>query len=175
MRTPVLLLLAVGLSACAREERDFRGSGAPAGAADRVVMSELRPGPSAIDASPYIYQENRWAVSEGMRLYTWFNCSGCHAAGGGGGIGPPLRDDEWIYGSGPDNIYSTIVQGRPDGMPAFRDRIDPADVWKLVAYVRAVGRLTPKDTWSARSDNMAETSPWRSRTDSAGLERRILH
>src|SRR5690606_20313179 len=127
------------------------------------------------DASPVIYQENRWAIGEGQRLYRWFNCHGCHASGGGGGIGPPLGADEWIYGSSPDNIYATIVQGRPGGMPAFRDRIDPADVWKLVAYVRAVGRLTPKDTWSARQDNMAEASPWRSRTDSAGHERRIVH
>ena len=30
------------------------------------------------------YQENRWAVGEGMRLYNGFNCVGCHANGGGG-------------------------------------------------------------------------------------------
>ena len=41
---------------------------------------------------------------------------------GGGGIGPPLMDDRWIYGSAPENIYASIVQGRPNGMPAWGGR-----------------------------------------------------
>ena len=36
-----------------------------------------------------------WHVSEGKRLYDGFNCTGCHAYGGGD-IGPPLMDDQWI-------------------------------------------------------------------------------
>ena len=28
-------------------------------------------------------------------------------------------DAEWIYGSHPEQIYSDIVQGRPNGMPSF--------------------------------------------------------
>ena len=29
-------------------------------------------------------------------------------------------DDKWIYGSRPEQIYSDIVQGRPNGMPSLR-------------------------------------------------------
>ena len=46
------------------------------------------------------YDGNAYAVSEGKRLYNQFNCSGCHFQGGGG-IGPPLMDADWIYGSAP--------------------------------------------------------------------------
>ena len=28
-------------------------------------------------------------------------------------------DDKWIYGYEPEQIFATISQGRPNGMPAF--------------------------------------------------------
>ena len=63
-------------------------------------------------------RSNAYARREGKRLFSWYNCIGCHA-NGGGGMGPPLMDDEWIYGSEPANIFATIVEGRPNGMPSF--------------------------------------------------------
>ena len=82
----------------------------------------------------------RMPSSEGQRLFGWYNCAGCHA-NGGGGMGPPLMDDEWIYGSSPENIYTTIVQGRPNGMPSFAGKIPTPQVWMLVAYVRSLSAL----------------------------------
>ncbi len=80
------------------------------------------------------YQANEEALGEGKRLYNQFNCSGCHA-GGGGAIGPALMDGVWIYGNQPGNIYSTIVEGRPNGMPAFGGRIPEDKIWRIAAYV----------------------------------------
>lgn len=156
-----LCALPLCTAGCEREHRDFRANRGLAGAADAVRVTELRPGPEGTPPPAQIYSENRWAVAEGQRLYAWFNCAGCHAPGGGGGIGPPLRDGEWIYGSEPENIYATIVQGRARGMPAFGGRIDPADAWKLVAYVRSMAELTPADTWGGRAKHMAEIDPQR--------------
>ena len=34
-------------------------------------------------------------------------------------MGPALIDRRWTYGSEPGDIYDTIVQVRPNGMPAF--------------------------------------------------------
>ena len=67
-----------------------------------------------------------------------FNCAGCHGGAGGGGIGPPLADAQWIYGDSPANIYASIVQGRPNGMPAFGPSLQGEAVWKLAAYVRSL-------------------------------------
>ena len=50
-------------------------------------------------------------------------------------------DAQWIYGNQPQNIFSTIVEGRPNGMPSFRGRIATQQVWQLVAYVRSVGAI----------------------------------
>ncbi|HET7234261.1 MAG TPA: c-type cytochrome [Longimicrobium sp.] len=104
------------------------------------------------------YSENAYAVSEGKRLFRQFNCSGCHGQGGGA-IGPALMDGAWIYGSAPDRIYASIVEGRPNGMPSFRGRISNTQLWQLVAYVRSMSGLTPRDTWSPRSDHMQEGRP----------------
>src|ERR1044071_3848683 len=51
-------------------------------------------------------ETNAYAIAEGKRLYTQLNCVGCHA-NGGGGMGPPLMDDKWIYGSAPANKIGT--------------------------------------------------------------------
>lgn len=155
-RTLVLLL---ALSACEREKRSYRE--VPPGAAPfpAVQVTELQAGPKTTDPSAGAYQENRWAVGQGQTFYEQYNCAGCHAPGGGGGMGPPLNDDEWIYGSDPENVFATIVEGRPNGMPSFRGRIDSGQIWQLVAYVRTMSGLTPPDVWPARQDHMQEARP----------------
>ena len=80
--------------------------------------------------------------AEGRRLFLWMNCAGCHGARGGGGIGPPLLDADWIYGREPANVYQSIVQGRPYGMPSYA-RLSPDQVWQIVAYVRSLERPQP--------------------------------
>ncbi len=80
------------------------------------------------------------AVERGMKDFDAFNCSGCHAANGGGGMGPSLSDDIWIYRSSPANIYLTIVQGRSKGMPAFGAMLPDRTVWELVAYVQSISQ-----------------------------------
>jgi cytochrome c oxidase cbb3-type subunit 3 len=116
------LLAAVTLgAACKREARDVRATPALSGSERGVVVSALYAGgvPSSIAGTLHDYQENAYAMSEGKRLFDAYNCSGCHAHGGGA-IGPALMDAKWIYGSAPENIFTTIIEGRPNGMPSFR-------------------------------------------------------
>jgi cytochrome c oxidase cbb3-type subunit III len=104
------------------------------------------------------YEETGYDVSEGKRLYTWFNCKGCHA-NGGGGIGPALMDDRWIYGAEPRNIYETIVEGRPNGMPSFRNKIPDQQIWQIAAYVRSMSGLVPAYARSSRNDDLSAKRP----------------
>jgi len=109
------------------------------------------------------YTDNAWGMGEGQRLYAQMNCLGCHAHGGGG-MGPPLMDEKWIYGFDDAAIYSTIVHGRPNGMPAFRHRLSDDQAWQLVAYVKSLGGHASKFAASVRDDHMAVT-PGPARTD----------
>src|SRR3954463_3176762 len=138
------LALALSLASCKREDRGFRVDPPAARLGTSIVVSGgftagAFPMPAAYEND---YEKNAYALSEGKRLFEYFNCSGCHFHGGGG-IGPPLMDDRWIYGSNPENIHATIIEGRPNGMPSFRGKIPDYQIWQISAYVRSLGGLTP--------------------------------
>ncbi|HEV2912329.1 MAG TPA: c-type cytochrome [Pyrinomonadaceae bacterium] len=153
------------LSSCKREERGFRVQPAAASRTDSVTLTELRPGESQPPPSASVrneYEENAYAMNEGKRLYEWMNCVGCHAHGGGG-MGPALMDDRWIYGGQPEQVFATIVQGRPNGMPSFRGRIPDYQVWQLAAYVRSMSGQVPSDAAPGRSDDIHAKEPEQSK------------
>jgi cytochrome c oxidase cbb3-type subunit 3 len=163
----LLLVLFAACASCQRESRDFHPNapeaepvqvtpltdyraGGPASEIEKATTSEL------ITKRPETYAENAPALSDGKRLYTQFNCYGCHAHGGGD-MGPPLMDDRWIYGSSPEQIFSSIVAGRPNGMPAFGAKIPAYEVWQLAAYVRSMSGLASSDAAPGRDDHMQTT------------------
>ena len=150
--------VAGALAACERESRPFRDLPAISARAQNETETPLFAGTPQEPSGPSPFQQNAWSQSEGKRLFTAYNCAGCHA-NGGGGIGPALMDDEWIYGYLPGNIYSSIVAGRPNGMPSFRNKIPDYQVWQLVAYVQSMSGQTPIDASPGRSDHMQAHGP----------------
>jgi cytochrome c oxidase cbb3-type subunit 3 len=148
-----IFLLCLTFIACEREKRQFSGPPANFKAYD-VTMSDIHPGTPALPQPINISSDDRaFDANEGKRLYTQYNCSGCHF-NGGGGIGPPLMDEKWIYGDKPENIYSTIVEGRPNGMPSFRQKIPDNQLQQIVAYVRSMSGQLRKDVAPTRNDSM---------------------
>jgi cytochrome c oxidase cbb3-type subunit 3 len=157
LRTALLLL---ALAGCDREARESRGQPLPETGPLTRVTSFNAGGPVAmpVDVRAAHYGENAFHLSEGQRLYEDFNCSGCHAHGGGD-IGPPLMDDEWIYGGQAEQIVATIAQGRPNGMPSFANKLTEQQMWQLAAYVRSLSGNVPKDAASSRGDTMSSIEP----------------
>lgn len=155
----VLIGFVLLLSACKREDRSFHVSTTEATPPSGVRVSTLHPGlesppPHAVNG----FEENALAVSEGKRLFSAFNCVGCHA-NGGGGMGPPLIDQRWIYGNAPEQIFATITQGRPNGMPAFGDKLTTQQIWQLTAYVRSMSGMISTNVAPGRSDHMKSNPP----------------
>ncbi len=154
-RAARIAICLLALTACKREARNLRP------APTRLIIygssareSDLHPGGvQAYGVSNPDYG-NAVSISEGERLFAWYNCSGCHSHGGGG-IGPPLIKSEWIYGGEPANIFDTIVKGRPNGMPTWGGRIPEYQIWQLVAYVRSLNNQEPKAATPARTDMIA--------------------
>jgi cytochrome c oxidase cbb3-type subunit III len=83
------------------------------------------------------YDGNEEMIEAGKQLYAAMNCVGCHSHGGGG-MGPALMDDTWVYGSSIEHIVSTIREGRPNGMPSFRGRLPDEQIWQIAAYVKSL-------------------------------------
>ena len=159
-RLVIFIMLAgiVGLAGCDRERRDFKlTNGEQLTASTRLTT--LQPGaqsPQPRIESPL--RGNAYALSEGKRLYSAYNCVGCHAHGGGG-MGPALMDDKWRYGGRIDQIAATIAEGRPNGMPSWRGKLTDDQIWKLAAYVRSLSGQPSKDVVSSRADAMSTGSP----------------
>jgi cytochrome c oxidase cbb3-type subunit 3 len=143
-----IALCILAATACEREKREFT-----------LPAKKARVGARAdADAIIASYERNAQALATGKRLFTWYNCNGCHASGGGGS-GPALMDDVWIYGSDPMTIYLTIYDGRPNGMPGFGTRITENQIWQLVAYVRSLAGLGSSDAAPNRDDAMLGHPP----------------
>ena len=150
LRCPPAVSVAIAasllLGACERERRDLENT-----------TPDFAPQAQELTAAGEIYERSAYHVSEGSRLFRWYNCVGCHA-NGGGGMGPALIDNEWRYGASIEEIYDTIRDGRPNGMPSFRGKATEVQIWQLAAYVRSLGGLTPQSS-SSRREAMASTPP----------------
>jgi cytochrome c oxidase cbb3-type subunit 3 len=146
---------------CKREERIYRIQPPDAEVANAVPVTSFHAGPATTQAT-YMpanpYENNAYALTEGGRLFNAMNCSGCHFHGGGG-IGPPLMDDKWIYGGEPAQIFDTIIRGRPNGMPSFRNRLQESQAWMIVAYVRSLSGNANPNAAPGRDDHMNSTPP----------------
>jgi cytochrome c oxidase cbb3-type subunit 3 len=138
-----LALFVMVLAACERERRQYQ---LPAAKAPAIQQHHADTG------------RNAYAMAQGKNLFRWFNCVGCHS-NGGGGMGPALMDDQWRYGNRPQDIYASIMDGRPNGMPAFRGKINEDQVWQLVAYVRSMSGWARKDAAPSRNDSLYPGEP----------------
>jgi cytochrome c oxidase cbb3-type subunit III len=137
------LLIVMLMPACGRTPPS---GGATAAPPPMVTAVGPIPGPSgnaqglaSVDpggANPYT--DNRTATGEGRQLFIRFNCSGCHGGRAGGGMGPSLRDVDWIYGDRDAQLFSSISEGRAHGMPSWQPRLTADQIWKLVTYIRSL-------------------------------------
>jgi len=128
------LAVAFALFACARPPDT-----APEGQRS-VVRQPVGPVPGVGDLPPEKNPRgmDRNVLQEGRRLFRQYNCSGCHGEHGGGGMGPSLRDQIWLYGDAPGKIFNSIAEGRAHGMPAWGTRVPDRQVWALVAYIQSM-------------------------------------
>jgi len=115
---------------------------APAGRSAEVgvVPGPARNAPARPDVA---YPDDAYTREKGRLLFTRFNCAGCHGDHAGGGMGPSLRDQDWIYGSSPRDIFDSIAEGRARGMPAWGPLLPPEYIWDLVSYIKSL--RTPRE------------------------------
>jgi len=154
-----LCAVVILVAGCERESRPFQKLSTISRQPAMPVLSQIFPGgtpPPRPSISPF--QDNAFGISEGKRLFVNYNCAGCHS-NGGGGMGPALMDDKWIYGSAPENIFATIVEGRPNGMPSWKGKIPDEQIWQIVAYVQSMNGQSSLDSLPGRSDHISGPTP----------------
>lgn len=106
------------------------------------------------------YTDNAEAIAAGKKLFLSYSCNGCHGGTGGGGMGPPINNAVWVYGSDDDTIFRLVSYGTQElqqkgysrkareqvqaPMPAQGEILKTDDdLWKIIAFVRSVYKGDP--------------------------------
>lgn len=163
----VACLVAVALLACSRDTQDVRGAGQgartlpqaqpvvlqaadttglpPEGALARVALGDIAGVGNNTLATTVKnpYGGDAAAIDQGGELFVGMNCAACHGYDLKGGMGPDLTDSYWRYGGSPADIYKSIFEGRPQGMPAWGRSLPPVLIWKVAAYIESKGGAYP--------------------------------
>lgn len=166
-RAAALLLASIAFAGCRRDTEDVRGgavgdrvlpqqaravaqvadsTGLPAeGVLARVAIGDIAGvGNNTLDAAvKNPYSGDMAAIKEGEDLFVGMNCAACHGYDLKGGMGPDLTDTYWRYGGSPADVYKSIFEGRPQGMPAWGRTIPPVLIWKVAAYIESKGGTFP--------------------------------
>lgn len=108
---------------------------------DKVAAEEaakMKAAGTVSDESLLSMAKDPKSVDEGKNVFT-NTCAPCHAANGGGGIGPNLTDSSWLHGGSPTNVYTTIKEGfTAKGMPAWGASLGEERVRLVAAYVVSI-------------------------------------
>lgn len=137
------------------------------GAAPSVAWTGVTNHPRHIQAGNVIaadtggnpYPTDANAVKTGAALFQRYNCDGCHGDGAAGSVGPSLDDGRWRYGGTPREIYQSIYEGRPLGMPSYK-AVAREPIWYLVTYVRSLhDSTTSRTTRNTRTWGTASAPP----------------
>lgn len=84
------------------------------------------------------------AVLDAGKTIFQTNCIACHAADGGGIVGPNLTDDYWIHGGGIKNIFKTVKYGVVEkGMIAWQTQLSPNQIQEVASYIMSLHGTTP--------------------------------
>jgi cytochrome c oxidase cbb3-type subunit 3 len=131
--------LVLALASCNRGQREVHAASAASVPPPITTAVGPIPGPEQNPSRPANpFAADAAAMADGRALFVRMNCSGCHGGRAGGGMGPSLRDEDWLYGNTDAQIFSTIAEGRAHGMPSWGSKLTTEQVWKLVTYIKSL-------------------------------------
>lgn len=97
-------------------------------------------------------------INEGKNIFTQ-NCVSCHAANGGGSVGPNLTDDYWLHGGGIKNIFKTIKYGvTTKGMIAWQAQLNPQQIQQVASYIVSIKGTNPAGAKAPQGDLYSENT-----------------
>ncbi|MGR9090509.1 MAG: cytochrome-c oxidase, cbb3-type subunit III [Gammaproteobacteria bacterium] len=112
---------------------------------EEVAAAEAQFGPLFEQYSQVPIPElagNEDAVRIGERLFATY-CTTCHGSDARGARGfPNLRDNDWLYGSKPEDLTATLTHGRNGLMPAWGAILSDQQITAVTAYVEQLSGRT---------------------------------
>lgn len=122
--------------------------------AAKISIEEYKKtAPDLVDAENVELLTDASDLESGKTIFT-NNCMACHAADGGGGIGPNLVDEHWILGGGIKNVFHTVAEGgrAGKGMVAWKSILKPTEIQQVSSYILSLQGTTPASPKAPEGD-----------------------
>jgi cytochrome c oxidase cbb3-type subunit III len=98
---------------------------------------------AGIDETTVVFDESAAAISSGKSIFET-NCAACHAADGGGGVGPNLTDEYWLHGGSIQDVFKIVKYGVVEkGMIPWQDQLSPEQMQQVSSYILTLVGTTP--------------------------------
>ena len=100
-------------------------------------------GEASIDETTAQFDDSAPALSTGKTIFD-SNCAACHAADGGGGVGPNLTDQYWLHGGDIKDLFTVIKYGVIEkGMVPWEAQLSPKEIQDVASYILTFQGTTP--------------------------------
>lgn len=83
------------------------------------------------------YHGDAAAIADGQQVFLQI-CAACHKPDASGLVGPSLVDAYWKYGHTDAELFQTVMEGRPGGMPAWGAQLGSEKTWRALAYLETL-------------------------------------
>jgi len=110
-----------------------------------AIAAEIRQASNlaSIDENSVVFDESAGALAAGKTIFEG-NCAACHAADGGGGVGPNLTDAYWLHGGGIADVFKVVKYGVIEkGMVPWEDQLTPVEIQNVSSYILTLAGTTP--------------------------------
>lgn len=127
--------------------------------AERLASERSLLASNAIDEHNAVFITDEVALEEGKALYVQ-NCAACHAADGGGTVGPNLTDEYWIHGGSVQDIFRVIKYGvQEKGMIPWQDKFTPEEIQNISSYILTLQGTTPANPKAPQGEKYEAEEP----------------
>lgn len=103
----------------------------------------LKKAANNVNENTVTYLSDATSLESGKKIFVTA-CAACHAADGGGTVGPNLVDDYWLHGGSVSDIFKSIKYGWPEkGMKSWKDDYSPAQIAQITSYIKSLKGTKP--------------------------------
>jgi cytochrome c oxidase cbb3-type subunit 3 len=103
----------------------------------------LKKAANNVNENTVTYLSDASALDAGKKIFVTA-CAACHAADGGGTVGPNLVDEYWLHGGSISDVFKSIKYGWPEkGMKSWKDDYSPVQIAQLASYIKSIKGTKP--------------------------------
>ncbi len=119
----------------------------------------LKKAANNVNENTVTYLSDATALEAGKKIFVTA-CAACHAADGGGLVGPNLVDEYWLHGGTVSAIFKSIKYGWPEkGMKSWKDDYSPAQIAQLASYIKSLKGTKPATAKEPQGEIYQEQAP----------------